>query len=447
MNIQQHNTDSLNATITLKIEKNDYAPRVKKSLNEYRRKADIKGFRPGMVPMGIVEKMYGKNALIDEVQDLISESLSKYIEESELHLLGEPLPSENERQQINWDDPGDMEFKFDIGIAPDIDVKFTDKDKIPYYKITVTAEDLDKYRENVLQRYGKMVDVDTAGEEGFIKATFTQGEYTIDDAEISLKTIQDKELKQPFLGKKVGDELDVDVKKTFTNETLAAMLDVEEEALAEFEPQFHIKITEVQCFVPAELNQDLYDRIFEKDEVKSEEEFNKKAEERIASEYEQESEYRFAVNAREAALKKAGLELPESFLKRWMLYTNDEKLTAEQVDKKFDAMADDLRWYLLCNYLVRTQDLKITEEDLHAYALEAAHYRFAMYGLHSISEEHFEHYAKNILADEQELKRILEKVEENKVLAYIRSVVKLDEKDITMDELQKLYEKNNAERI
>jgi trigger factor len=442
MNIQQHNIDSLNATITLKIEKNDYAERLKKSLNEYRRKADIKGFRTGMAPMDIVKKRYGKTALLDEVQGIISESLNKYIEESKLHLLGEPLPNQNEQQQINWDDPGDMEFKFDVGIAPDIDIEFSDKDEIPYYNITVTDEDINKYRENILRQYGQMVDADAAGEEDFIKATLTQGEYTIDDAYISLQTIQDKKLQEPFLGKKVGDELDVDVKETFTNETdLAALLKVKKEELAKFEPQFHVKITEVKRFAPAELNQDLYDRIFGKDEVKSEEEFNKKVEARIAGEYEQEREYRFAIDAREEALKKAKLELPENFLKRWLLYANDGKLTAEQVDRDFDAFADDMRWQMLRGYLAQTQDLKVTEEDLLAHALKMARYQFAMYGLHNASEEHLEHYAKSILANEQELKRIYEKVGDDKVIAYIKSVVKLDEKSITMDELQKLYEK------
>jgi trigger factor len=442
MKISQHHIDDLNATITLNIEKTDYAPRVKKSLNEYRRKADIKGFRPGMAPMGIVEKMYGKSALLDEVQNIISESLNKHIEENKLHLLGEPLPNEGEHQQINWDAPGDMEFKFDVGIAPDIDITFTDKDKIPYYKITVTEDDRNKHKENILRQYGKLVDTDAAGEEDFIKATLTQGEHTIEDGYISLKTIEDKKLKKPFLDKKTDDEFDVDVKKTFTNETdLAALLKVKKEELAKFEPVFHIKITEVKRFEPAGLNQDLYDRLFGKDEVKSEEDFNKKVEARIADEYEQESEFRFTIDAREEALKKAKLKLPESFLKRWLLHVNEGKLTAEKIDNDFNAFADDLRWQMIRGYLTKTQNLAVTEEDMQGHALKMARYQFSMYGLHNASEEHLEHYAKSILANEQEAKRIYEKVEEEKVIAYIRSVVKLDEKEITLEKLQKLYEK------
>ncbi|MDR0691550.1 MAG: trigger factor [Prevotellaceae bacterium] len=441
MKISQHNTDDLTATITLNIEKADYEPHVKKSLNEYRRKADIKGFRPGMAPMSLIEKMYGKNALLDEVQKIILENLNKYIEENKLHLLGDPLPNEDERQKINWDAPGDMEFKFDIGIAPNVDLTFTDKDKIPYYKVTVTDGDRNGYTEHMRRKYGNMVDMEEAGEDDFIKATLTQGEHIIEDGYISLKTIQDEALKKPFLGKKVGDEFDVDVKKTFTNETdLAALLKVEKEELAKFEPEFHIKITEVKRFAPAELNQELYDILFGKDEVKSEEEFNGKVNALLANEYAKESEYRFAIDAREEIVKKAQLKLPESFLKRWMLYSNEGKLTAEQIDKDFNSFANDLRWQIICGYLTKTHELKVTEEDLLAHALKIARYQFSMYGIHNAPDEQLEHYAKSILANEKELKRIYEKAEEDKVMAYIKSVVTLDEKEITSEELQKLYE-------
>ncbi|MDR2449696.1 MAG: hypothetical protein LBD52_07035 [Prevotellaceae bacterium] len=442
MKISQHNIDDLNATITLNIEKADYEPRLKKSLNEHRRKADIKGFRPGMAPMSLVEKMYGKSALLDEVQNIISENLDRYVEENKLHLLGEPLPNEDERQQIDWDAPGDMEFKFDIGIAPNIDIKFTDKDKIPYYKITITEGDRNKYTESVLQQHGKLVDADTAGEDDFIKATLTQGEYAIEDGYISLKTIQDEKLKKPFLNKKAGDELDVDVKKTFTNETdLAALLKVKKEELAKFEPVFHIKITEVKRFAPAELNQDLYDRIFGKDEVKSQEEFNGKVDAHLTNEYAQESEYRFTVDAREKALEKAKLKLPESFLKRWLLYVNEGKFTAEQVDRDFNFFADDLCWQMICGYLTKTQELKVTEEDMYAHALKMARYQFSMYGIHNVPDDRLEHYAKTVLTNEKEVKRIYEKATEEKVIAHIRSAVTLDEKEITSEKLKKLYEK------
>jgi trigger factor len=442
MKISQQNIDELNATIVLTIEKADYEPRVKKNLNEYRRKAEIRGFRPGMAPMSIVEKMHGKAALLDEVQNLISENLNKHIEEKKLHLLGEPLPNEDDHKPINWDAPDELEFKFDIGMAPEINIKLTEKDKVPYYKIQITDEDLSKYKENIVRQYGQLTDAESAEEDDFIKATLTQGEHTVEDSYISLKTVEDKKLQKPFLGKKAGDEIEVDVKKTFTNETdLAAMLKVKKEELANFEPVFKIKINEVKRFAPAVLDQDLYDRIFGKDEVKSEEEFNKKAAERIASEYEQESEYRFTVDVRDETLKKAKLKLPEDFLKRWLLYANEGKLTKEQIDNDFEAFANDLRWQIIRGHFTQTQDLKVTEEDMRDHARKMARYQFAMYGLQNAPDEQLNHYANSILANEKEVKRIYEKVEDDKVIGYIKSLVKLDEKEITMEKLQKLYEK------
>lgn len=441
MKIAQHNIDDLTATIALTIEQADYEPRVKKSLSEHRRKAEIKGFRPGMAPMSLIEKMYGKSVLLDEVQKLMSESLNKHIADNNLQLLGEPLPNENEPTNNDWEKGGDLEFKFDIAIAPQINIDFTEKDKIPFYKITVTEEDLNKYKENILRQYGKLEDTEVSAEDDFMKATLTQGDHLIEDTYISLKNIEDKKLKKPFIGKKVGDEIEVDVKKTFTNETdLAAMLKVKKEELANFEPTFKIKFNEIKRFVAAELNQDLFDRIFGKDEVKSEEEFNKKAEERIASEYLQESDYRFAIDARTKALAKAKLDLPVDFLKRWLLYANEGKITKEQIDKDFDAFADDLRWQMIRGFITKEQKLEVSKEDMMEHARKMARYQFSMYGLHNAPAEHIDHYANSILANEQEIKRIYEKVEEDLVVAYIKRVVTLKDEEITMEKMQKLYE-------
>lgn len=441
MKIAQHNIDELTATIALTIEPADYEPRIKKSLNEHRRKAEIKGFRPGMAPMSLIEKMYGKSTLLDEVQKLISESLNQHITDNNLQLLGEPLPNEDESVKNDWEKGGDLEFKFDVALAPAINISFTEEDKIPFYKITVTKEDVDKYKESILRQYGKLEDTETSAEDDFITATLSQGEHLIENTYISLKNIEDKKLRKPFTGKKVGDEIEVDVKQTFVNETdLAAMLKVKKEELVNFEPVFKIKINEIKRFVAAELNQDLFDRMFGKDEVKSEEEFIQKAEERIANEFIQESNYRFAGDARAKAFDKANISLPVDFLKRWLLYANEGKITKEQIDKDFDAFAEDLRWQMICGYIIKEQKIDISKEDMTEEARQTARYQFAMYGLPNVPDEHIDRYADNILSNEKEVRRIYEKVEANKVVAYIKSAVTLDEKEITMEKMQKLYE-------
>jgi len=441
MKITQNNTGELTATITLTIEQADYEPRVKKSLNEQRRKADIKGFRPGMAPMGLIEKMYGKSILLDEVQKLMSEGINQHINDNQLQLLGEPLPNEDEPNKNDWEKGGDLEFKFDIALAPKININFTAEDKIPFYKITVTQEDMNSYKESILRQYGKLEDTETSTDKGFITATLTQGERVIENTYISLKNIEDEKLRQPFIGKKVGDELEVDVKQTFTNETdLAAMLKVKKEELANFEPVFKIKINEVKHFVPAELNQDLFDRIFGQDVVKSEEEFNQRAEARIAGEFAQESNYRFAKDAHAKALEKADFALPVEFLKRWLLYANEGKITKEEIDKDFDAFVKDLRWQMIRGYIFKEQKFDISKEDMLEHARQMARYQFAMYGLPNAPDEHIDRYANNILANEKEARRIREKAEDDKVMGYIKSVVTLDEKEITMEKMRKLYE-------
>ncbi|MDR0296154.1 MAG: trigger factor [Prevotellaceae bacterium] len=443
MKITQNNIDELNATIALTIEQADYEPRVQKSLNEHRRKADVKGFRPGMAPMSLIEKMYGKSILLDEVQKLMSEGLNQHINDNQLQLLGEPLPNEDDPNKNDWEKGGDLEFKFDIALAPKINISFTEKDKIPFYKIPVTKEDLDSYKESILRQYGKLEDTEISVDDGFITATLTQGEHIIENTHISLKNIEDKKLRKPFIGKKVGDEMEVDVKQTFTNETdLAAMLKVKKEELGNFEPVFNIKINEVKHFVPAELNQDLFDRIFGKDEITSEEEFNQRAEERIAGEFAQESNYRFAKDTQAKALEKADLALPADFLKRWLLYANENKLSKEEIDKNFDAFAEDLRWQMVRGYIFKEQKLDITKEEMLEHARQMARYQFAMYGLPNVPDEHIDRYANNILANEKEIKRLYEKAEDDKVITYIKSAVTLDEKEITMEKMRKLYEED-----
>ena len=443
MKITQNNTGELTATITLTIEQADYEPRVKKGLNEQRRHAEVKGFRPGMAPMSLIEKMYGKSILLDEVQKLMSEGINQHINDNQLHLLGEPMPNEDEPRKNDWEKGGDLEFKFDIALAPKININFTAEDKIPFYKITVTQEDVNSYKESILRQYGKLEDTETSTDDGFITATLTQGERVIENAYISLKNIEDKKLQKPFIGKKVGDEMEVDVKQTFTNETdLAAMLKVKKEELANFEPVFKIKINEVKHFVPAELNQDLFDRIFGQDVVKSEEEFNQRAEARIAGEFAQESNYRFAKDAHAKALEKADFALPVEFLKRWLLYANEGKITKEEIDKDFDAFVKDLRWQMVRGYIFNEQKFDISEEEILEHARQMARYQFTMYGLPNVPDEHIDRYANNILANEKDARRIREKAEDDKVMGYIKSVVTLDEKEITMEKMRKLYEED-----
>lgn len=436
MKIEQVKVDDLTLQLNLNIEKADVADKVKKALNDYRRKAELKGFRKGMAPMSLIQKMHGTQALVESVNDMISESLHNYIVENKLNILGEPLPNDEKQQAIDWENAESYDFVFDIALAPELNFTLSNEDKIVSYEVEVSDESRKSYKSNLLKQYGKLENTDEIHEEDFIIADLEQEGMKIEGTYITLRTIEDKGL---FLGKKAGDSFEIDVNKTFTNETdRAAMLKVKKEELADLNPMFTVTIKEVKTFVEAEQNQDLYDRLFGEGEVKSEAEFDAKVEERIKQEYQNESAYRFMLDAREYLLNKTNIQLPEEFLKRWLYVINDGKFTMEEIEKDFQLFLKDFRWQYIRQYIMKEQKMEVKREDVMAVAKKIAAMQFAMYGLNNVPEEQLETYANSLISNEKEGRRIYEKTEEDMVLNYVKSVVTLENKSISIDDLQKL---------
>ena len=446
MKVEQRKTDDMVATIAITVEKADYEPKVKKGLNDARRKAELKGFRQGMAPMSLIQKMYGKSILLDEVNKLMADNINQYISDNKLELLGEPLPNEAEQKPLTWEDGEDYEFVFDLGLAPSIVIPELSTVKITAYDITVSDDDKNKYAENILRQYGKLETCTEAGEEGFLKVDLCQGDKQIEDTFISLKDIESKALKKPFIGKKVGDEFDIDVKKTFTNETdLAALLKVKKEELTQFEPNFTITVKEVKQFLPSEINQELFDRLFGKDVVTDSETFMQKLEERIRSEYAQESEYRFLLDARKAMLEKMALPLPDKFLKRWLMHSNEEKISMDIIEKDYPQFADDLCWQMIRQQIVSDHKLEAKQEDMMEHARKMARYQYTMYGLNNVPDEHVDQLANSLISNEKEFRRIYDKVQEDKAVEYIKENASISNKEISMEKFHKLYEEKKNE--
>ena len=436
MKIEQVKVDDLTLQLNLNIEKADVADKVKKALNDYRRKAELKGFRKGMAPMSLIQKMHGTQALVESVNDKISESLQNYIVENKLNILGEPLPNDEKQQAIDWENAESYDFVFDIALAPELNFTLSKDDKIVSYEVEVSEESRKSYKSNLLKQYGKLENTDEIHEDDFIIADLEQEGMKIEGTYITLRTIEDKSL---FLGKKAGESFEIDVNKTFTNETdRAAMLKVKKEELADLNPMFTVTIKEVKTFVEAEQNQDLYDRLFGEGEVKSEAEFDAKVEERIKQEYQNESAYRFMLDARDYLLNKTNIQLPEEFLKRWLYVINDGKFTMEEIEKDFQLFLKDFRWQYIRQYIMKEQKMEIKREDVMAVAKKIAAMQFAMYGLNNVPEEQLETYANSLISNEKEGRRIYEKTEEDMVLGYVKSVVTLENKSISIDDLQKL---------
>lgn len=450
MNITQEKTDKLNSILKVKVAQEDYAERVEKVLKDYRRQARVDGFRPGMVPMGIIKKMYYTPVLVDEVNKLVSESLFNYLRDNGVSILGEPLPHRDEEQKVDFARDTEFEFKFDLGLAPELSLELGGKDKVPFYKIKVDKKQLDEYKEQLLNRFGEFKAVDKAGNDELIKGTLVKTDkegnevengIRVENVSMSLDMMKDDDQKVLFSGAGGGDEVVFDVKKAYPNDTeLASLLRIDKTEVAMLEGTFKCIINEVNKFEKAVPGQEFYDKVYGEGEVKSKEEFTRRVTEEIELNYERESEYRFMVDAREALIKKAKMDLPVEFLKRWMVETN-EQITEEQVAKDFEKYEDDFRWQLIKEHLLKQQDIKVSEEEALESAKAMALNQYMQYGISNVPEDYLENYAREMMSKPEESRKFYEQKGEEKLMAYIKSTVKLDEKEVSSEKFRKLYEK------
>ena len=340
MNISQNRIDDLNLELTLTITKEDYAESLKKKLADFRKKAEIKGFRKGMVPMSLVEKMYGQNALVDAVNDVISEGLNNFVHENNLKVLGEPLPSE-EHIQNEWVNGSEFTFKFDLAQNPEISFELSKEDEVTYYTITVTEAAKNEMKDNLLKQYGSLEEGEAAKEDDFIIVDFEQGETKVEGTYVALRSVA-AAAKASFVGVKVGDVVEVNVNEAFENETdRSSMLKVAKDELATLDPMFKMTVQHVKTFVNAPLTEETFEKIFG---VKTEAEFDAKVEERIRAEYAQEADFRFSKDAKAFLLEKANVAVAEKFLKRWIYVINDGKFTMEDIEKDWDLFIVDYKW-------------------------------------------------------------------------------------------------------
>jgi len=452
MNISKENIDALNAVIKLTVEKEDYAQKVDDVLKDYRKRVNMPGFRAGKVPTGVVKKMYGKAVLAEEVNKLVSEKIHAYITENELDLLGEPLPSESQ-ELIDFDSAEKFDFVFDIAIAPELDVKLTKREKLPVYNVTVSEEMRQQQVDSVTGRFGKSEVIEAATEKALVKGNFAQLDgdavkedgIAPEDVVLSMAIVKGKAEQKKLMGVKAGDVIVFDPKKAFPNDTeIAHLLKITQEEAEALTGDFQFTVTEVTEFVAAELNQELFDQAFGEGEIKSEEEFNARIDADIAKNLDMETEYRFSVDAKEKLMGKIKVDFPEAFLKRWLLATNrdNEKLDAETIDNEMPRFLEDLKWQLIRNSIIKNNELKIEEADIIEYAKKAAKMQFMQYGLNSVPEEQLENYAQEMIKQEEQRRQMAEGAMQEKVITFIKGAVKIEEKEISRDDFNKLFEKN-----
>lgn len=450
MNVVLKNIDAVNAIVTITISKDDYAEKVEKKLKEYRKKANIPGFRPGMTPMNLVKKMYGKGVLAEEVNQLISDTLYNHIKENNLNILGEPLPNETEQKPVNFDSEDDFEFVFDLAIAPELDINLTAKDKIAYYDITVNEEMVNNQIKSYTSRFGSYEQTDEVAENDVIKGQLlelnadkkvNEAGIKVADAVLSPVHIKDAKQKKAFVGAKKGDVITFNPQKAMENEAdLASFLKISKDAVKDVTADFSFEIQQITRYNESPVDQSLFDKVFGEGKVKDEKEFRALIAEGVKESYVSDSDYKFGIDAKEVLVKKLDkVVFPEAFLKRWVLAAN-ENLTAETVEKEFDLMLNDLKWYLIKNQIAKANACKVEKADIEAFARKMAKIQFAQYGMLNVPEDILANYAQDMLKKEETIKNMVEKVLEEKVLEVVKASVKLDKKAISYEDFNKMFE-------
>jgi len=449
MTITRENIDELNAVLKLQIGKADYEARVENVLKDYRKKANIKGFRPGMVPIGVIKKMYGKAVKLDEINKTISENIHKYITDEKIDILGDPLPKADEQEKFDFDTQDDFMFSFEIGLAPVFDLNINKKNKVNQYEIVIDDKMKSDYVANYTRRFGDFMNADISEEKDILKGTIEavddngdllpQG-ISVDEASLAVDVIKDDDIKKAFCGKNVTDTIDFDIRKAFPNENeIAGLLRMDKEGIKNVQGNFRLTIKEISRFQPAEIGTDLFTRIYGEGVVSTEEEFMKKVEEEIAASLKSESNYKLLHDVKQLAIEKTDMQFPEDFLKKWLLKVN-EKATSEQIEKEFDNFRQDLKWQLIKNKVAKDNNLKITEEELQKEAENITRYQFQQYGLYYTTDEQISNYAKETLKREDDTKRIADKILDNKVIEILKEIVKIEPESVTAEEFNKLFE-------
>ncbi|HTK18698.1 MAG TPA: trigger factor [Mucilaginibacter sp.] len=439
MNISQEKIDSLNAVVTINMKPEDYQPRVEKAIKDHAKKAKIPGFRPGMVPAAHIKKMYGKSILVDEVNNLLSDTLNNYISEQQLEVLGQPLPKMDDTKQYNWDFADDFEFNYEVGLAPAFEVDFSSKDKVTQYVIKADKETLEARIKNIRKSYGKMTNPDVSADGDVLYAELVQlsPDGSVFDGGVSnttsvrLDQVQDEKIKKSLIGLKKGDEVTLDIQKAYNNDAtrIAAILKVDDETAAELKSNFRLTVKNVNRLEESDLNQEFFDKLFGEGTVTTEEEFRTKIQEEVEAMFAQDSERKLQNDLYKLAIEKATFQLPDEFLKRWLKATN-EKLSEEELTGGYDDFAKNLKWTLLENKIIKDNKIEIKYEEVFAAAKQRLDAQFRMYSPQALSDEQLGQYTVQYLQNRDEANKIFEEVKAVKALDFLKSAVTLNNKEI-----------------
>lgn len=447
MNISFENPDKVNGLLTITVEEADYQASVEKTLKDYRKKANYPGFRPGMVPMGLIKKQFGASAKMDAINKLIGEQIYKYMQDNKIQMLGEPLPSEKQEAQ-DLEKPAPYTFAFDIAVAPEFKIELNGHNKIDHYTITVDDALIDRQVDMFASRSGSYEKAESYEDNDMLKGDLREldeqgntkeGGVTVEAATIMPNYIKNEAQKALFNGAKLGDIITINPSEAYESEAeIASLLKVERDRVKDFKGNFSYQITDIQRYKKHPVDQELFDQMFGKDTVKDEKAFREKIAEGLKVQLAVDADYKFILDVRAYCEKKVGkLQFPDALLKRIMLNNNKDK-GEEFVEKNYEQSVKELTWHLIKEQLVAANQIKVDDADVLNAAKETARVQFAQYGMNNVPDEYVENYAKEILKKRENVDGLVDRAVDIKLTAALKKVVKLNEKEISLDDFNKM---------
>lgn len=436
MNITRENIDELNAIVKVDIAKEDYNGKVEKILKDYRKNANIPGFRKGHVPMGMVKKQYGKAVLVDEVNKMLQDALNKYLTEEKLDVLGNPLPKEQEN--FDWDQEN-YTFEFELGLSPKFDVNLETGKPITHYKIVAGEEMINNQIKHIQKQYGKLVSKEVVEEGDVVAGTFSNEEENINSqTSLPLEKLKGKENVQKFVGAKVGDTISLNTKDLFEDEhQLEEFLKVDHERVHGLDIKVDFTISEVNTQELAELNQELFDKLFGNDEVKSVEDLKEKIKEDAAKQFTQQSEQQLLNDVTESLIENNKFDLPKEFLQKWIQTVGEKPLTEDEAREEYEKSEQGLRFQLIEGKLIRENNLEVKFEDLKSFSMDRIREQMAQFGQMNPSDKELEDIAARVLSNQDEVKRLSEQLMNEKLLDFYKKNIQLEEKEVTYEDFVK----------
>ena len=451
MKIQFECADKVNGLMTITVEQADYQAEVEKKLKDYRKKAQMPGFRPGMVPMGLIKKQYGTAIKVDEVNRILGEKLYEYIRENKIQMLGEPLPNEEKQQPQDLQGDGPFEFVFDIAIAPEFTAELNDKDKITYYDIKVDDKIIDDQVQMFQSQAGEFVEAQEWSGNDTLKGDLRQldaegntleGGITTEGGMIMPSYVKGEDEKKKFDGCKPGDIITFNPKKAYPDNDaeVAALLKVKKEDIADMQSDFSFQVTEIRHFQPHAVDQELFDRIFGEGNVKDEADFRQKIAESLKPQLQSNCDFKFLQDVRAYMEKKVGeLTFPEALLKRVMINNNKDK-GEDYVEKNFEGSIKELKWHLIKEQLVNANNIKVEDADLKQIARGAIRQQFAQYGMNNVPDDVLDNYADEQLKKRENIEGYVERAIDIKLMQALKQVVKLSKKEISLEDFNKMMQ-------